>query len=261
VPVTAILTAAGSGSRLGRALPKALVRVGGVPLVVRAASGLAASGVVGHIVVTVPAEHQAAFATELTHAGPALHDVPVTLVVGGPTRQSSVAAGLRAVAGDVDVVLVHDAARALTPPGLVAAVVAAVRGGHASVVPAVPLTDSVVEVLGDGVRPVDRSRLRAVQTPQGFDRALLDRAHQAASAVAGDESAAATDDASLCATIGQQPHVIAGSDEAFKITTPRDLAVAELIVQAREAGAATEPTEPVEPTERVDTAVPARSDL
>jgi 2-C-methyl-D-erythritol 4-phosphate cytidylyltransferase len=229
VPVAAVLTAAGSGARLGHALPKALVEVAGTPLVVHAAQALAVSGVVDHIVVTVPAEHQAAFATAMTHAGVDLRDVPVTLVVGGATRQASVAAGLAAVGPDVDVVLVHDAARAFAPPALVVAVVEAVRSGHRAVVPGLAVTDSVVEVVDGVAVPVDRDRLRAVQTPQGFDRALLDRAHANGAGLADDEATAATDDASMCAALGEPVTVIDGSERAMKVTTPRDLMVAELL--------------------------------
>ena len=230
--VAAILTAAGGGRRLGHALPKALVPVAGVTLVVHAARGLAASGAVDEIVVTVPAGHRPAFAAALAAAD--LSGVPVTLVVGGATRQASVAAALAGLDPDVDVVLVHDAARALTPSSLVGQVVVAVRDGGRAVVPCLPVTDSLVDVADHEVRPVDRSTLRVVQTPQGFDRALLDRAHAAAGHRAGDELAAATDDASLCAALGEALTVIPGAAAAFKITTVLDLAVAEVLL-GREA--------------------------
>lgn len=233
--VAAILTAAGSGSRLGHALPKALVPAGERPLVVHAARNLAASGVVDEIVVTVPRTHTAAFASAMTHAD--LHGVPVRLAVGGPTRQASVAAGLAELERAVDVVLVHDAARAFAPPALVRRVVDAVRAGHRAVVPGVPLADTVVRVDPDGaVHGVDRATLRAVQTPQGFDRALLDLAHARATAEAGDDATAATDDASLCARLGEPVTLVDGSDTAVKITTPRDLALAQVL--AAEADAA-----------------------
>ena len=99
--------------------------------------------------------------------------------------------------------------------------------GAAAVVPCLPVTDSLVDVGGPSVRPVDRSALRAVQTPQGFDRALLDRAHAAAAHRSRDESGAATDDASLCAALGASLTVVPGAVEAFKITTQMDLVTAE----------------------------------
>ncbi|MCL3861490.1 2-C-methyl-D-erythritol 4-phosphate cytidylyltransferase [Actinotalea sp. K2] len=228
--VAAILTAAGSGTRLGHDLPKALVPLGGVPLVLHAARGLADSGVVDLVVVTVPRGSDGAFATAMTQDAGRLGGMTLTLAVGGTSRQASVAAGLAEVPADVDLVLVHDAARPLTPARLVAEVVAAVRAGHRAVIPVVPVTDSVVDVADGDVRPVDRSTLRGVQTPQGFDRALLDRAHAAAAHRATDEHSAATDDASLCALLGAVVHAIPGADDAFKITTPRDLALAEMLL-------------------------------
>lgn len=225
--VAAVLTAAGSGSRLGHALPKALVPVGGVPLVVHALDRLLTSGVVDEVVVTVPAEHRAAFEAALGRSPGT--EPSVRCVPGGATRQASVSAGLAALSPDVDVVLVHDAARALTPGAVAARVVDAVRGGGRAVVPVVPVTDSVVRI-GDGVTPVDRSVLRAVQTPQGFDRRVLDEAHAVAADRAGDEASAATDDASLCVALGVPVDVVDGHPDAFKVTTGQDLALAELLV-------------------------------
>ncbi len=205
-------------------------------MLARAARALEQSGVVDLLVVTVPQDHQGLFAAAMTTA--ALDPrIPVTLAVGGSSRQASVAAGLAALPDDVDVVLVHDAARALAPSTLVAEVVAAVRAGHRAVIPAVPVADTVVEVEPGGgtgeraVRNVDRTSLRAVQTPQGFDRELLDRAHAAAAARALDETSAATDDASLCALLGEPVTVLPGAAEALKITTEQDLLLAGALVR------------------------------
>jgi 2-C-methyl-D-erythritol 4-phosphate cytidylyltransferase len=126
------------------------------------------------------------------------------------------------------VVLVHDAARALAPPALVAAVVSAVRSGAAAVVPGVPLVDTVRSL--DGQR-VDRSRLRAVQTPQGFSRTVLERAHAAAADAEDDETLAATDDAGLVERLGEPVLVVPGAPEAFKITTPLDLLLATAVLE------------------------------
>ncbi|HEY8721299.1 2-C-methyl-D-erythritol 4-phosphate cytidylyltransferase [Pengzhenrongella sp.] len=232
----AILTAAGGGSRLGHVLPKALVPLAGVPLVVHAARRLAGSGVVDLLVVTVPAGFAEEFGRVLDGARLAL---PVTLTVGGSSRQASVAAALALLPPDVDVVLVHDAARSLAPASLIARVAQAVRAGHRAVVPGAAVTDTIVQVAPDAdggplevVANPDRDALRLVQTPQGFDRALLDRAHAAAAARAGDEDRSATDDASLVAELGEVVHVVPGAAEAVKITTPRDLALAELMLGA-----------------------------
>lgn len=229
--VAAVVTAAGSGSRLGRELPKALVPLHGRPLVVHAVLGLLDSGVVDDVVVTVPAGQEPAFADALALLpdGARVRSVP-----GGATRQASVAAGLRAVADDVTVVLVHDAARCLTPPDVVVRVVDAVRSGAPAVVPVVPLADSVVRV-APVVEHVDRSGLRAVQTPQGFARPVLDEAHAAAASRAASDATAATDDASLCAALGVAVATVPGHRDADKITTERDLALAHVVLRERRA--------------------------
>lgn len=235
----AILTAAGSGTRLGRDLPKALVDLDGFPLVVHAARRLAASGVVDSLVVTCP-PGLATTLRDVVAQDPHV-DVPVRVVEGGGTRQASVAAGLALAEPDDDVVLVHDAARPLAPPQLVRRVADAVRAGHAAVVPGLPVTDTVKRVApasaadAPGVERVvetpDRALLRAVQTPQGFDRALLERAHTEGAARASAEEAAATDDAGLVETLGEAAYVVAGEEAAMKITTERDLRVAALLLE------------------------------
>ncbi|MCL1899798.1 MAG: 2-C-methyl-D-erythritol 4-phosphate cytidylyltransferase [Promicromonosporaceae bacterium] len=233
---TAILTAAGSGERLGADCPKALVALGGVPMFVQAARRLAASGVVDSLIITCPPGYAALFAEALT--GAAALPLPVQLVDGGATRQASVAAALAVLPAACDTVLVHDAARPFASPELVAAVVAGVRAGAPAVIPGLPVADTVKEVDGDGVvlRTVPRAALRTVQTPQGFARAALERAHAAAgpegpagpvdSATGAAEGPAATDDAALLESLGLPVIVIAGEASAMKITTQWDYAVA-----------------------------------
>ena len=243
VVVVAILTAAGAGTRLGAGGPKALVEVGGRSLLRRAAQGLVDSGVVDHLVVTAPGEHVERFAAEL--AGLAGAGPGIRVVAGSSaSRQASVALGLRAALEDcprAGVVLVHDAARALTPPEVVRRVVAAVRAGHDAVVPALAVTDTVKEIApagpaGSGVEIVvgtpDRSRLRAVQTPQGFAVAALVRAHELGAARGAHEALAASDDAGLVEAAGGRVVVVEGDPLALKVTTPLDLALAELLAAA-----------------------------
>ena len=265
--VVAVLTAAGAGTRLGAGGPKALVEIGGRSLLRRAAQGLADSGVVDHLVVTAPGEHVERFTAEL--AGLAGAGVGIRVVAGSSaSRQASVALGLKAALESCPraaVVLVHDAARALTPPETVRRVVAAVRAGHDAVVPALAVTDTVKEVApvgpdgpgDDGVGPAgpaptgpgavaaapptaradvevvvgtpDRSRLRAVQTPQGFAVAALVRAHELGAARGADEALAASDDAGLVEAAGGRVVVVEGDPLALKVTTPLDLALAELL--------------------------------
>ena len=248
----AVLTAAGSGSRLGAGVPKALVPVNGVSLLRRAAAGLIASGVVSHVVVTAPAEEVDRFRAELEglpdgSAGVSAGRRPgIEVVAGSPrSRQASVALGLAAALAAVpqaDVVIVHDAARALTPSEVTQRVVAAVRAGHEAVVPALPVTDTVKEV---EARPAGepepvvgtprRDRLRAVQTPQGFSTPVLVAAHRAGAGRAADEALAASDDAGLVEACGGSVVVVAGDERAMKVTTPMDLALAEMLLERQSA--------------------------
>lgn len=224
----AILTAAGSGTRLGHALPKALVPLAGIPLVVRSAHALASSGVVRRIVVTAPPD---ALADVVAAVGPG---PGLEVIAGGATRQASVAAALARLAdepGDT-VVLVHDAARPLVPVRVVRRVAGAVAMGHGAVVPVLAVADTIKRVGSDGAvaETLDRRELRVVQTPQGFTLDVLRSAHASAAHRADDEALAATDDAGLVEADGGRVWAVAGHEDAMKITTPRDLAVASALV-------------------------------
>jgi len=232
VRAVAILTAAGSGARLGAERTKALVPLAGVPLLVRAARALVGSGVVQRLVVTSPSADRDAMAALLAAA----LDIPVQVVVGGPTRQASVAAGLAALADEAPTtaVLVHDAARPLVPGAVVRRVVDALAAGQVAVVPVLPVVDTVKRVADDVVVGTpDRRDLRAVQTPQGFTLGVLRRAHAAAGDAAAADATAATDDAGLVERLGERVWVVAGDEDAMKITTARDLATAGALVGAR----------------------------
>lgn len=159
----------------------------------------------------------------------------IYLLPGGETRQESVRLALAALPAAAEVVLVHDAARPLVPVDVVEAVVAALRAGATAVVPALPVTDTVKEVGGGErvVRTLERTALRAIQTPQGFARQVLEEAH--AKAVA-DVAEVATDDAGLVERLGVDVLVVPGSEEAFKITRPLDLMLAEALVIRRREG-------------------------
>lgn len=223
----AVLTAAGSGSRLGCEVPKALVDLSGRPLVWWAARGLRAGGV-GTIVVTAPAASLDEFRAGIADIG------GVEVVAGSDrSRQASVALGLAALGqrNEGDVVLVHDAARPLTPAQVTARVIDAVRAGAGAVIPVLPVTDTLKSVDASGVvtGTPRRADMVAVQTPQGFRWDVLMRAHEAGASLGADEAVAATDDAGLVEAIGAVVHTVAGDERSLKVTRPLDLSLAQLL--------------------------------
>ena len=223
----AVLTAAGSGSRLGCEVPKALVELSGRPLVWWAARGLRAGGV-GTIVVTAPAASLDEFRAGIADIG------GVEVVAGSDrSRQASVALGLAALGQHKpgDVVLVHDAARPLTPAQVTARVIDAVRAGAGAVIPVLPVTDTLKSVDASGVvtGTPRRADMVAVQTPQGFRWDVLTRAHEAGASLGADEAVAATDDAGLVEAIGAVVHTVAGDERSLKVTRPLDLSLAQLL--------------------------------
>jgi 2-C-methyl-D-erythritol 4-phosphate cytidylyltransferase len=220
MPVGAIVPAAGRGERLAAQHPKALVTVGGTPLLTHAVHMLLATSDVDHVVVAAPSDRLDEVRQLLPEA---------TVVCGGETRQDSVRRALEALPADVDVVLVHDAARAFAPVSLAERVLAAVREGCDAVVPGLPVTDTVkqVDAAGHVLATLDRASLRAVQTPQGFRRHVLESVHR------DPPVADVTDDAGLAEAAGITVCVVAGEPEAFKVTTPFDLAVAEAVLRGR----------------------------
>jgi len=215
--VAAILVAAGSGLRLHAPVPKAFVEVDGRTLLDRAAQAFTDHADIGPVVVVAPASHVAE-ARRLTGS---------CVVSGGATRQASDAAGLPAAPADAEFVIVHDVARPFVPPEVIHAVVAALRDGADAVVPVLPMNDTVRRVGADGALAgvVDRSQLVRVQTPQGFRRTVLVEAHRCG---VGTE---ATDDAALVEALGVEVVAVSGDEEAFKITTPWDVACAEALAK------------------------------
>ncbi len=213
----AVLTAAGSGARLGRDTPKGLVTVGGIPLVRWAASSLAC--VCERIVVTVPADAVAAFADAVEGVS-----ARVEVVVGGVTRQDSVSLGLRALADldDSDAVLVHDAARPFMPVGVFGRLLAGLET-YDAVIPVLPVVDTIVSGIGGEVSYLPRPALGAVQTPQAFLMGTLRAAHTRAEA----EGFEATDDGALALRSGYRVGTVEGDLLGAKITYVEDLEAAE----------------------------------
>lgn len=208
--------------RLAAGMPKAFVPLRGRPLLWHCVQGLLASGCIHVVVAAVGAQHRDRARAVLADAGQ-----QVEIVTGGEHRSDSVRAALDSVP-DADVVVVHDAARCLTPITVIQAVVHAVLAGAPAVIPVLTMVDTIKQVDPDGcvVRTVDRSVLRAVQTPQGFAADVLRRAHQV-------RSAPMTDDAGLVEASGVPVTTLPGHPHAFKITTPFDLAIAEMLTGVR----------------------------
>ena len=204
--------AAGSGSRLGASVPKAFVPVAGRPMIEWSVDALRAAGI-AEIIVALPDGAEAP-------AG-------CVGVRGGATRSESVRAALSA--GGPGHVVVHDAARPLVEPSLFTRVVEALADADCAIA-AARVTDTIKEAEGDVVVAThDRSRLWAVQTPQAFRRAAL----EAALNVDVSVLAQATDDASLVERAGGTVRVVESSPANFKVTTPHDLRVAELLLGER----------------------------
>ncbi|ORX02777.1 2-C-methyl-D-erythritol 4-phosphate cytidylyltransferase [Mycolicibacillus trivialis] len=214
----AVVPAAGAGKRLKAGVPKAFFQLAGRTLVERAVTGMQESGVIDRVVIAVPADRT-------DQAKLILGGEDVEVVAGGASRTESVRLALAAV-GDPRFVLVHDAARPLTPPALIVRVVEALHAGHSAVVPALPVTDTIKAVDANGavLGTPERAGLRAVQTPQGFATDLLLRAYERA----GD--AAFTDDSAMVENIGGQVQTVDGDPLAFKITNPLDLTLAQALV-------------------------------
>lgn len=218
-PVGVIVVAAGSGTRLERNHPKAFVPVAGMTILERAVRGVPE---VAQLVVVAPEAHVAEARDIVASA-----DRVATVVPGGATRQGSVAAGLAALDAGIRIVLVHDAARALTPGAVFDRVIGEVAATGHGVIPVLPVSDTIKRVDGVAVlETVDRAHLAAVQTPQGFRRDELERAY----ALADRDH---TDDAGLVALAGGAVVTVVGDALGFKITTPADLRRAEHEVEAR----------------------------
>jgi 2-C-methyl-D-erythritol 4-phosphate cytidylyltransferase len=211
-------------------MPKAFVHLHGQPLLRHALDRVLAVSGVGHVVVVAPAAYVGpaqVVVADASAAGVASAAVRTDVVAGGADRSASVSAGLRALTADDDIVLVHDAARALAPPQLFEAVAGRIRTGSPAVIPGLPVTDTVkvVDAAGQVTSTPRRESLRAVQTPQGFQRTVLEHAHAHA------REAGATDDAALVELTGVGVTVIDGDPRAVKVTSPRDLDLALTILQ------------------------------
>jgi len=224
VGCAAVVVAAGSGERLGAGVPKAFVVLAGRPLVAFSLGAILTVGVPRAVVAVPPGHGAAAEAALADLAGQ--FPLGLAVVEGGATRSGSVRNAL-AAAGDVEAIVVHDAARPLAEPELFTRTLAALAEVDCAVA-AARVTDTIKEAGPDGlvVRTHDRSRLWAIQTPQAFRAQSLRRALD----VTADVLAAATDDAWLVERAGGSVRVIESSPANFKVTTPHDLKLAERLL-------------------------------
>ena len=208
--VALLIPAAGSGERFGAPIPKALVQLNGRTLIEHALLNL--GPVATQIIVAAPAGYEDKFREILGDA--------VTVVTGGSTRTKSVKIALESIAQDIEYVLVHDAARPLASSELGEKIIEALAAGDVAVIPALSVTDTIKEVDAANyvVSTPNRERLRAVQTPQGFARETLVKAHM--------QNIEATDDGALVEAMRGKVKLIEGENRALKITNPEDLATA-----------------------------------
>jgi 2-C-methyl-D-erythritol 4-phosphate cytidylyltransferase len=216
--VWAVLVAAGRGERLGEDRPKAFARLGDLPLLAEPLRRLDESGWVDEIVLVAPPEWEepAILLAEEIGASKVTSCVP-----GGETRTDSVRTGVAEVPDDVDVIVVHDAARPLLPDEVLERVIGALGEGFDGAVPGLPVADTVKRApAGVVAETLPRDDLVTVQTPQAFVAPVL---RAALTALSDDSSRSATDCASLVERDGGRVCVVAGDERLLKVTTPADL--------------------------------------
>jgi 2-C-methyl-D-erythritol 4-phosphate cytidylyltransferase len=204
------------------------VAIGGVPMVLRALRPFTSHPDVAHSVLVLPpddARRPPAFLSNLPSS------CTFTMVPGGPHRGDSVRAGLAALLPVCNVVLVHDGARPFVDRRTIDAVLVHARRGEGAV-PAIPLSDTLKEVSPQDPTRIARTRPRArlwrAHTPQGFPREVLQQAHARAARLGHR----ATDDAALVEAIGVTVRLVPDYSNNIKVTTPEDLALAELLAGA-----------------------------
>jgi len=220
--VAVILVAAGQGERLGAGIPKALVHVAGVTLLEHAIARAIGTKNIAQLVITATPGHLGEFRALASRHVP--KEIELSVIEGGDTRQLSIALALAEVTSSASVILVHDAARAFTPTEVFDRVAAEVTASGFGVIPVIPVHDTVKRANGNEVlETVDRSELRAAQTPQGFPAKMIRDAY---AAITKDH----TDDASLVQASGHRVLSVAGDPLAMKVTTKDDLILASHLI-------------------------------
>ena len=219
----AIIVAGGSGTRFGAQLPKQFLELGGTPILMRTIRAFGEDGDGSFdVIVTLPEGQMGLWHDLCDRYGFA---VPHRVVPGGETRWHSVKNALDSIGdiADVDMIAVHDGVRPLASPALIHRILEAARHDGAAI-PVVMLNDSVRQVTEESSHALDRSSLRAVQTPQAFDARLLLEAY------AQPFDPTFTDDASVVERLGHSVTLVEGEAANLKITRPMDLALAEYLL-------------------------------
>ncbi|NLT30568.1 MAG: NTP transferase domain-containing protein [Propionibacterium sp.] len=228
-PVVAVVVGAGLGLRFGGRTPKPALKLSGKAVLAMSVEAMAAAGCTHAVVVLNP------LVAEKLGASLSASPIPVHQTLGGDSRQASVFNGLKVVhdhptLSKAEVVLIHDAVRPMVPAHVAESVIEAVRDGADAVAPAVAVSDSMRMVAEDGTTSVvDRSLLRAVQTPQGFRLPVIWESHQKMADAPGEF----TDDVSCAERAGYQVTLVPGSRLSMKITEPPDMPVARALWKAR----------------------------
>lgn len=237
-----VIVAAGRGERLGANTPKAFIELGERTLFEHALRTVAHLPIPGQAVLVVP-DGYAAQALEIADAAiSAGAHWQASVVPGGRERHESVRNGLAALHDSIETVLIHDAARPLTPTAVFERVISEVHRTGDGVVPTIPVADTLKRLDGDGVvtSTVDRTALAAVQTPQGFRRERIEAAHESAQLREDAQSSPPTDDAEVLQRFGGIVRTVAGDQRGQKVTTPTDLLFLQcFLTQEDEEDAAT----------------------
>ena len=221
----AIIVAGGSGTRFGAELPKQFLELGGKPILMRSIEAFANSGNCPvDVIVTLPSDQMDLWQRLCDRYG---FDVPHRVVPGGETRWHSVKHALDSMGdvNEVDIIAVHDGVRPMVTADVICRTIAAARRDGAAI-PVVALNDSVRQVVGEASHALDRSTLRAVQTPQAFDARLLLDAYSL------PYQPTFTDDASVVEQLGHPITLVEGDPHNLKITRPMDLALVEYLLNS-----------------------------
>ena len=224
--IAAVIVAAGRGQRMGGDQPKQLLPIGGKPILMHTLTVFLSFGNIDTIILVIPQNWIDTIQSLLSSQDSVAKDI--RLVAGGDRRQASVYNGLQAIDAQEGIVLIHDGVRPMVTHGLIEACIQGAQEWGACI-PALSVNDTLKRVDNQArvESTVDRKNLRLAQTPQAFDLSLIRGAHQQAAA----EGWQVTDDASLIEALGRKVKVIPGIAENFKITTPQDLQLAEILLK------------------------------